>query len=214
MPPQYRSFLHAALALIAVFGFVWGGYSYAHGKRVTPESLREDFQKSDLGKLPASERQSVIGSIAAKVSQLESNFARREAQSDGTWLRFFEQLSDEEKSKFIEATLPMGLKQLLDSFEKLPPEMRQKALRNAMKRLRETFVPNPKEVLVSNGTNTMSIPKPLISASLQDKIVSMGLASLWKDGSPQTRAELAPLLEEIQRSMQNGQLIHQPQQPR
>lgn len=210
MPPQYRSYLHATVALIVVYAFVSVGYTYAHGKRVTPESLRADFKKTNLAQLPASERQPVIARIAEKISQLESNFARREAQSDGAWGRFFVQLNDEEKARFIEATLPMGVKQLIASFEKLSPEMRQKAVRDSVRRLRETFGSNSNEVVIANGTNTITIPKPVISASLQDKIVSVGLESLWKDGSSQTRAELAPLLEEIQRSLQNGRLIQSP----
>ena len=52
-----------------------------------------------------------------------------------------------------------------------------------------------------SGTNP-----PLFSPELDKKIRTTGLNALYSKGSAQTKAELAPLLMEVQRQFESGQL--------
>src|SRR5262249_14654391 len=112
-----------------------------------------------------------------------------------------EQMTEDEKGAFIEATMPTGFKQMIESFEQLPEDKRRKTIDDAMRQLRqeENRIRNSEEG-AAPGTNG---PPPL-SLELQAKIRTLGLKTFYSQSSAQTKAELAPVLEEMQRVMESG----------
>src|SRR5437764_778285 len=94
--------------------------------------------------------------------------------------------------------MPSGLKQMLATFEQLPEEQRRRAIGDAMKRLREEE--GAKEESTTNGP-------PVLSRELQEKLTKIGLKTFYSESSAKTKAEMAPLLEELQRTMESGWLF-------
>ena len=90
------------------------------------------------------------------------------------------------------------MKRALAIFEQQPKEKQQKDIDEAMRQLRE-HAANPHRP--NNDTNG-----PLVGPELDKKIRTMGLNALYSQGSAQTKAEMAPLLLEIQRQMEHGLL--------
>ena len=110
--------------------------------------------------------------------------------------------TEDEKAGFIEATMPTGFKQMLTSFEQLPEEKRRKAIDDALRNLRQA-----RDQLASGegGVNQGgSNSQPVLSPELQAQVRTIGLKTLYSQSSAQTKAELAPVLEELQRVMESG----------
>ncbi len=113
-------------------------------------------------------------------------------------------MTEAEKSDFLEATMPSGFKQMLASFEQQPAEKRQKAITDAVKRLQEARLDTSSQTNKADaGTNA----PPVLSEDLQKKVAMMGLQSVYGSSSAATKAELAPLLEEIQKNMETGRMF-------
>ncbi len=223
-----RPFLVAAILLGVVWGVAWAGYSMAQRSKVTPEKVRGYLTAVDLEKLSPAERAQAIQKLARMMNQLP-NQERRDLRGDVTigkrrdagatnnpaatglgsggtnrpprdpsGERWFKQMNDDEKAMFIEATFPTGFKRMIEAFEKLPPEKRQKAVADALKRLRDARAKGQLPGAPANPND------PPISKELQDKITAVGLKTFYSQSSAQTKAELAPLLDELQRAMQSG----------
>ena len=203
---RQQPLVFAAVGLAVVWLLAWGGYAYSKHAKVTAEKVRVYLHETDLAKLTGDERARALRDLAAKINALPYE-ERREARRVGDWARWFQVMTDQEKSDFIEATLPTGFKQMISSFEQLPEDQRRRAVRDAMTRLKraqeEAGVP-PGRGPWGRGTNR----PPELNDAMQQKVIKLGLKAYYSDSSAQTKAELAPLMEELQRVMESGRLFH------
>ena len=201
--PRYRPLMMALAALVVVWLVAWAGFRLAAHSRMTADKYHAYATRLNLAKLQGQERARALRELADKLNRLPLEERRRVRMERGGWSGVFEQMTEQERGDFIEATMPTGFKQMINSFEQLPDEKRKRAIASAVKRLREQRDSDspPGEF---GGTKR---PPPL-SEDLQKKIVSVGLKSFYSESSAQTKAEVAPLLEELQHAMQSGRLFH------
>ena len=194
-----------AVAVIVVAWIVAiAGYTIAKNSKMTADKVRVYAQSVDLGKLSADARAKAIRDLAAKLNKLSPE-ERRKARLERSGQRWFEQMTEEEKGTFIELTMPTGFKQMLSSFEELPEERRRRAIGDALKRLREEQE-KTREADGAPAETTTNAP-PVLSKDLQEKITKIGLKTYYSESSAQTKAEMAPLLEELQRIMESGRMF-------
>jgi hypothetical protein len=99
--------------------------------------------------------------------------------------------------------MPSGFKQMLTAFEELPEDKRRRSIEDAVTRLKKAQTEVLARAVIMGGggkdTNT-----PPISEELQAKIRTIGLKTFYSQSSAQTKAELAPVLEDLQRVMESG----------
>jgi len=90
--------------------------------------------------------------------------------------------------------------------EQLPEDKRRKTIDDTLKRLRDQQA-RMRAASSEDGSVDTNGP-PVISEELQAKIRTIGLKTFYSESSAQTKAELAPVLEELQRSMESGRPFH------
>jgi hypothetical protein len=198
MSPRWRPVLFAGMALVAIWIVAVAGYTIAKNAKATPEKVKAYVESVDLSKLSAAERAKAIRKLADMLNQLSLEDRRRARLERLTW-NWFNEMTEEEKGTFLEATMPTGFKQMLTSFEQLPEEKRKKTVDDALRRLKEAQSQDP-ALANNNGTNG----PPVLSKELEAKVRSIGLQTFYSQSSAQTKAELAPVLEELQKIMESG----------
>jgi len=204
MNARYRPVIFAVAALMAVWLAALGGYALSDHFKMTVEKLRAYIQGNDLSKLSGEARAKALRDLADKINALSPE-DRRQARVDRLWSQWFREMTEDEKGQFLDATLPSGFQQMLASFEQQPQAKRQKAIDDAIKRLRQERE-HPQQPGNPPDPNDTNAP-PVLSDDLQQKVTTIGLSSVYGTSSAETKAELAPLLEEIQKNMESGRLF-------
>jgi len=203
---RWRPVFFFGVAICGIWLVALAGYRIAKNAKMTAEKVKAYAESVDISKLSGEARAKAIRDLADKLNALSLE-ERRKARLERISWAWFDQMTEEEKGEFIEATMPTGFKQMLTSFEQLPEEKRRRSVDDALRRLREA-----RDQLASGqpggnqgGTNS----PPVLSDELQAKVRSIGLKTFYSQSSAQTKAELAPVLEELQRVMESGRPFRQ-----
>jgi hypothetical protein len=190
-----RIVLMAIGALALVWLVAMTGYLMAQHAKVTVDKVHAYAASVDLGKLSGAERAAAIDKLASMLNALSLEERQKERRGDRTGERWFQQMTEAEKNHFVEATMPTGMKQMIQAFEQLPEDQRKRAVDRAMKRWSE-----------DRGQQPGAGNQPPISDELRQKIIRIGLQQFYSQSSAETKAEVAPLMEQIQKVMESGQM--------
>lgn len=199
--PRHKPLVYGVVALTLAWLLAWGGYTVAKSRRVTAERVQAFMRTVDLSALTGEARAKALRELASKLNGL-SYEERQRARLDQEWARWLLAMTEAEKSEFIEATLPTGFKQMLGAFEQLPVDRRRRTVDEAVKRLKQA-----RQELASGD---VPMPEwetnapPVLSEEVRQKLITTGLKSFYSESSAQTKAEAAPLLEELQHMMEGG----------
>ena len=172
---------------------------------MTAEKVRAYADSVNFAALKYAPRAKALKDLEDKLNAL-SYEERQRLRSERLMNGWLAQMTEVEKERFIEATMPTGFRQMITAFEQMPDEKRHKVIEDALKNLRNGANRPPTG---GAGKGSGDAP-PLISPELEAKIRTIGLSELLSKSSAQTKAEVAPFLEELQRWMESGRLLRQP----
>ena len=136
---QRRTLGFATLGLLGVWVVAGTGWTFANRAKATAEKVSSLLHEENPANLAPAKRTETLDALSRQMAELPME-ERLKARLDEGWKSWFASMSDEEKRRFIEATLPGGLKQMLANFEKLPEAKRRRAISDALrdlKRVRE-----------------------------------------------------------------------------
>ena len=182
--------IKAVLLLLAVWLVAGGAIWWSKAHKPTPESLAAYVEKLDVSGKSATERTKEMEKIAKQLNTLTYE-QRREVRLSRKLDRFFRQLNPGEQSRFLDLTLPEGMKQMMDALNKMTPENRRRFVNRALKDLQE------QEGLAPEGSR-----ERFEQDKHAQRIVEQGLKSFYSEASAATKMDLAPLIEQFQHNLQ------------
>jgi hypothetical protein len=195
---RWRPVFLSGVAVCAIWLVALAGYRIARNAKMTADKVKAYAESVDLSKLSGEARAKAIRELEDKLNALSLE-ERRKARVERSAWSWFNQMTEDEKAAFIEATMPTGFKQMLTAFEQMPEEKRRKAIDDSLRRLRDQSATSP-----GGGNPGGTNAPPVLSDELQAKMRTIGLKTFYSQSSAQTKAELAPVLEELQRVMESG----------
>ena len=189
------------LVICAIWVVAIVGYRIAKNSKMTADKVKAYAESVDISKLSGSARAKAIRDLEAMLNSLSVE-ERQKARFERAARSWFDVMNEDEKAEFIETTMPTGFKQMITSFEQLPEDKRRRTVNDALKRLKE----ERDQLAAGDDAANPADPNapPVLSPELEAKVRSIGLKAFYSSASAQSKAELAPLLEELQKSMQSG----------
>jgi len=172
-------------------------------RRMTADKVRAYAETVDFGTLTNAPRAKALKNLEDNLNAL-SYEERQRLRSERLMNGWLAQMTEAEKEQFVEATMPTGFRQMINAFEQMPEERRRKVIEDSLKNLRTASNRSPAGGGSAQGTAN---GPPPISPELEAKIRTIGLSELLSKSSAQTKAEVAPLLEELQRWMESGRML-------
>lgn len=190
MNPRNKLLVKGIVALVLLWGIAYAIVSWAGSIRPTPEKIVAYIDADPLEGLEDPEkRKEVIGTLATMLNELEPSELRLLEENRENYSRrdFFEQLSPDEQFYFLEKRVGRAFQQMMQSFNDMDRDERKKVVERSLKRMQEQ----------NGGPGRLEEADP----ELAEKITGAGLKAYYEDASAETKIDLAPLLEEMQRSM-------------
>ena len=204
--PRRRAIAWAAAGLAAVWLAAGTGHFLSSRAKVTAEKIATYLHATDLAALSGEARARALDRLARQMAALPME-ERRRARMDAAWEKWFAAMTEAEKAAFIEATMPSGVRQMIAGFEELPEDKRRKAVSDALRDLKRAREDEAAEVRPGAILRIDTNRPPPLSEELQQRVVATGRKTFYAESSAPTKAELAPVLEEMQRLMETGRFF-------
>src|ERR1700685_3476015 len=106
---RHRAIYLAVAALALIWALAFAGYRIAQNMKVTPDKVRAYTASVDFSHLTGAEREAALQKLAAMLNALSLE-ERQSLRFDRTYYKWFEQMTDAEKSEFIADKMPTGFK--------------------------------------------------------------------------------------------------------
>jgi len=185
----------AVLALALLWGVVSAVMWMAGSQKVTPDKVVAFAEANPLEE-GASNREQVIRKLATKVNALGFEERRSMWESEGEPLRpFFESLKPDEFALWVELTAGPHFDAVMRAFNEMDPEERQRIAKETVERLKEDGQMRPDDSGAELDEAEME--------EIFDKVASEGLRAYYQEADADTKIDLAPVMEELHRVMQN-----------
>ena len=176
------------MCLVVVWLVAGGVIWLARRAKPTPESVERYLSANPPAGKSSTEREKIMTRLAQQLNQLTYE-ERRQIRVRRQLDAFFRALNPDEQARFLDLTLPVGFRQMMEAFNKMEPKKRKDFVNRALRQMQ---------------TEEGEEPPPRLDDQNVEKIVTQGLKSFYTDASAEVKMDFAPLIEQMQRNLQGG----------
>jgi hypothetical protein len=160
---------------------------FAISSQPTAASVTAYASSVNLDSLSAADRARAIERMENMVNRITFE-ERQQLDRDRVTRGFFDKLTPGEQGDYLDATLPTGFQQLMESFNKMDPVRRKQIVSQALEHMKE---------------NQGQGPPPGADSTIAQHVIDQGLKSFYRDANADVKLDLAPLVEQMQLNLQH-----------
>jgi hypothetical protein len=205
---RYRPLLFGSVLIFLGWILAYAGYHISINAKITADKVIVSLRATDLTTLSADSRAKALHGLTEKLANLPRE-ERRRVWVDREWVRLIDQMTKEERQTFMKSAVPEGFQQKVAALQLLPEAMRQRVIREALRRVRSGSPPTETGTTGQNESSQATNRASLWSLEFQQSLVKGDLSGLFEESSGQTIWELMPLLDEVERLMESGWIFRQ-----
>ncbi|MDF1816076.1 MAG: hypothetical protein P1V20_28000 [Verrucomicrobiales bacterium] len=187
MNARKRLLIQGGVALLALWVALGAVIKIAGNMKPSPRKIMAYAEKHPLDEIDDPEqRKETIGRIAEMMNQLEGEDLRKlEEESSRTKRQaMLESMSPEEQWFFMEKRMGRAFSQMMEVFNEMDRPERKKVVERALKQIRD---------------DERGMPMDEAEPEMIEKVANAGMKAYFEDSSAETKLDLAPLMEEMQK---------------
>ncbi len=180
--------LKTAVALAALWMVAAGAIHWLHASQPTAASVTDYLAHTRLDTLSGRDRERTIRRVEDQLNDVSFE-ERQRLQRNGVTRQFYRALTPAEQAAFLDATLPADFRQMMEAFNQMEPAKRKAFVEHAVNEMKQ-----------HEGEG----PPPGMDEQMNQRVIDQGMKSFYSDASADTKLDLAPLIEQMQRNLQAG----------
>jgi hypothetical protein len=189
---RQRIWIYGSVALAGIWVLAAAGMWFARSHRMTAEKVQAYLDASALASRNEAQRREVIDGLADRVNRLSFE-ERQKFRLDHSLHKFYEQMTDAERSRYLDRTLSKGMHQVMEAFNQMPPQRRKRLVDQAVNELKR----------IQTDTNREEIEKALADENVK-KIMEAGMKSYMSEANASSKLDAQPVIEQIQNIVQEA----------
>jgi hypothetical protein len=188
-----KSWFGLGAGLLAVWALAAFLLLFVRQQRTTADKVATYLQSKPIASLTPTARAKFLSELTDQVNRLEFE-ERQKLRLQRALEPIIQELTPVERMQFVEATLPQGFRQLMDSLNKMTPDQRKRFVQKGLSDLQDA----------QNRTDPARLEqvKQQFDDGTVQRFIQQGFQSYLENASAETKLDLTPLLEQIQVNLQ------------
>ncbi|MDF1739973.1 MAG: hypothetical protein P1U86_12500 [Verrucomicrobiales bacterium] len=194
MNSRNSGLIKGGVCLVVIWAVIGLSIKLVRSAKPTAEKVTAYLADNSLSDISdEARRREVIGRTAEMLNAMDSDEleALNGKEEEDPRRKLFGELTSEEQLYFLERRIGRAFEQIMESFNAMEREERKKIVERSMQRIRER----------GDGTGG---PFDEENPEVAEQITDAGLKAYYSTANAETKIDLAPLLEEMQRTITQG----------